>query len=234
MDDRSLKERFARRRFTALLVIMTIVLAGPPLISGFDITAGWFDLIMLLMLLVAILSLCFERSERLFALLFGIPTIVISTLGHGLSGSLGHSSIILGHLCGVVFVFGAAWLTIKRLFDAPTMTTDSLAGAACGYLFLGLGWSVAYSIIETLQPGSLAVGGSAVATPGNLPQQPYVLTYYSFVTLTTVGYGDITPVSPATRTLAWIEAITGQFYLAVIVAGLVSMLVAKQRQARGA
>jgi hypothetical protein len=48
-----------------------------------------------------------------------------------------------------------------------------------------------------------------------------VLTYYSFVTLTTVGYGDISPVSPATRTLAWVEAVTGQFYLAVIVAGLV-------------
>jgi hypothetical protein len=54
-----------------------------------------------------------------------------------------------------------------------------------------------------------------------------VLTYYSFVTLTTVGYGDINPVSPATRTLAWMEAVTGQFYLAVIVAGLVSLLAAK-------
>jgi voltage-gated potassium channel len=54
--------------------------------------------------------------------------------------------------------------------------------------------------------------------------------YYSFVTLTTVGYGDVTPISPTTRTFAWIEAITGQFYLAIIVAGLVSMLVAKTNQ----
>jgi uncharacterized membrane protein len=60
---------------------------------------------------------------------------------------------------------------------------------------------------------------------------PHVLTYYSFVTLTTVGYGDISPVSPATRTLAWMEAITGQFYLAVIVAGLVSVLAAKGKRA---
>jgi len=57
-----------------------------------------------------------------------------------------------------------------------------------------------------------------------------VLTYYSFVTLTTVGYGDISPVSPATRTLAWMEAITGQFYLAVIVAGLVSVLAARGKR----
>ena len=68
--------------------------------------------------------------------------------------------------------------------------------------------------------------------PGGEPSRPlpHVLTYYSFVTLTTVGYGDISPVSPATRTLAWMEAITGQFYLAVIVAGLVSVLAAKAKR----
>jgi Ion channel len=59
---------------------------------------------------------------------------------------------------------------------------------------------------------------------------PNVLTYYSFVTLTTVGYGDVTPISATTRTLAWIEAMSGQFYLAVIVAGLVSLIVANTSQ----
>ena len=57
-----------------------------------------------------------------------------------------------------------------------------------------------------------------------------MLTYYSFVTLTTVGYGDVTPISPVTRTFAWIEAITGQFYLAIIVAGLVSLLITNAKQ----
>jgi hypothetical protein len=56
------------------------------------------------------------------------------------------------------------------------------------------------------------------------------LTYYSFVTLTTVGYGDVTPISPTARTFAWIEAMSGQFYLAVVVAGLVSMIVANTAQ----
>jgi DNA-binding transcriptional LysR family regulator len=69
------------------------------------------------------------------------------------------------------------------------------------------------------------VGVAKVARP-----LPHVLTYFSFVTLATVGYGDISPVSPATRTLACMEAITGQFYLAVIVAGLVSVLVAKSKR----
>ena len=54
-----------------------------------------------------------------------------------------------------------------------------------------------------------------------------VLNYYSFITLATVGYGDVTPATPLARTLAWMEAITGQFYLAILVAGLVGFKVAQ-------
>jgi hypothetical protein len=116
------------------------------------------------------------------------------------------------------------------LFSNPALTFDSILGAVCGYLFLGLGWAVLYSMIEGHRPGSFEI--SPKLTTGSDPARPlpHVLTYYSFVTLTTVGYGDISPVSPATRTLAWVEAITGQFYLAVIVAGLVSVLVARGRR----
>jgi uncharacterized membrane protein len=82
-------------------------------------------------------------------------------------------------------------------------------------------------MIEGFRPGSFAISPKLV-TGGEVARPlPHALTYYSFVTLTTVGYGDISPVSPATRTLAWMEAITGQFYLAVIVAGLVSLLAAR-------
>ncbi len=63
------------------------------------------------------------------------------------------------------------------------------------------------------------------------PPLPHVLTYSSFVMLTAVGYGDISQVAPATHTLSWIEAVTGQFYLPVIVAGLVNVLAAKGKRA---
>ena len=138
--------------------------------------------------------------------------------------------LFAGHLCEVLFLFGASVLIVKSLFSARTPTFESILGAVCGYLFLGLAWAVLYSLIEGFRPGSFEISpklvtGGEVARP--LPQ---VLTYYSLVTLTTVGYGDISPVSPATRTLAWMEAVTGQFYLAVIVAGLVSVLAAKGKR----
>jgi hypothetical protein len=84
-------------------------------------------------------------------------------------------------------------------------------------------------MIEAFRPGSFQISQS-LQILGEDPQPHVVLIYYSFVTLTTVGYGDVTPVSPTARTLAWIEAITGQFYVAIIVAGLVSLFVARANQ----
>jgi hypothetical protein len=221
------RQAYGGRRFGVLLVILAALLAGPPVLLGFGLSGAWFDGLLALLLVAAIVSLCFERHQRLFALLLGTPTLLLSLGGHALPGEASVPVLLAGHLCEVLFLLGASVLIVKSLFGAPTLKFDSILGAVCGYLFLGLGWAVLYSIAEGLRPGSFEVSprlvrGGEVARP--LPQ---VLTYYSFVTLTTVGYGDVSPVSPATRTLAWVEAITGQFYLAVIVAGLVSVLAAK-------
>src|SRR5260370_41373312 len=114
-------------------------------------------------------------------------------------------------------------MIVKSLFNSRSLSLDSIFGAVCGYLFLGLAWAMSYSMIETFQPGSFQISQS-LRTSGEHPQ-PSVLMYYSFVTLATVGYGDVTPLSPTTRTFAWIEAIAGQFYLAIIVAGVAARCV---------
>lgn len=227
------RQVYSERRFGILLVILVVLLAGPPILLGFGLSAGWLDGLMALLMLAAILSLCFERRQRLFALLLGIPSILFYLGGHALSGKVTVWVLFFGHVCEVLFLFGAAGLIVKSLFNARSLTFDSIFGAVCGYLFLGLGWAVLYSMIESFRPGSFEISRSLIT--GSEPARPllHVLTYYSFVTLTTVGYGDIIAISPATRTFSWIEAITGQFYLAVIVAGLVSMLVTKTMRDEG-
>jgi hypothetical protein len=225
------RQPYSERRFGALLVILVALLAGPPVLLGFGLSAAWFDGMMALLLVAAILALCFERHQRLFALLLGIPTVLLSLGGHALPDEASAPVLLVGHLCEVLFLVGASVLIVKSLFSALTPTFDSILGAVCGYLFLGLAWAVLYSLIEGFRPGSFEISPKLV-TGGEVTRPlPHVLTYFSFVTLTTVGYGDINPVSPATRTLAWMEAVTGQFYLAVIVAGLVSLLAAKDKRA---
>lgn len=99
----------------------------------------------------------------------------------------------------------------------------------CAYLFIGLGIGMVFTIMESLEPHSF------VASTGGLPaeladpaRRPPALTYFSFVTLTTAGYGDIVPATPLTRILAALEAVLGQFYLAVLVAGLVGIRVSRR------
>jgi hypothetical protein len=227
------RRAYGERRFGVLLVVLAALLAGPPVLLGFGLSAARFDALTALLLVAAILSLCFERHQRLFALLLGTPTVLLSVGGHALPAGASAAVLLAGHLCEVLFLFGASVLIVRSLFSAPTLKFDSILGAVCGYLFVGLGWAVLYALVEGFRPGSFEIGPKLVAGGEVARPLPHVLTYFSFVTLTTVGYGDISPVSPAARTLAWVEALTGQFYLAVIVAGLVSVLTAKGKRAGG-
>jgi Ion channel len=223
-------QRYSERRFGILLLILLALLGGSPILVELGLSSRWYDGLMTLLMLAAILPLCFEPHQRLLALLLGVPTIIFSLGGFAFSGTVGAWAMFIGHFFEVLFFTCAAALIVRSLFNIRTMTVDSIFGAACGYLFLGLGWAVLYSMIEEFRPGSFAANLSLITSEDPPRVLPHVLTYYSFVTLTTVGYGDVTPISATTRTFAWIEAMSGQFYLAVVVAGLVSMIVANTSQ----
>src|SRR3954470_16360530 len=215
-----------------LLAFLIVSLAAPPVLFGFGFSGHWLDGLMSLLTLAAICSLCLEPRQRLFALLLGMPALIFSLGGQAVSGATGDVVQVVGQFCEMAFFFAAAGLVVKTLFNRLSISFDSVMGAACGYLFVGLGWAVCYSLIERFQPDSFKLSESLSELGDRSQTLPNLLTYYSFVTLTTVGYGDITPISPAACTLAWMEAITGHFYLGVIVAGLVSIIVANNSRSQ--
>jgi hypothetical protein len=116
----------------------------------------------------------------------------------------------------VVAILVIALVLLTQVFRAGPVNSYRLLGAIAVYLLFGVGWAHAYHLTGLLHPGSFTT------PPGEIPS---VLdwVYFSFITLTTVGYGDITPVRPIARTLAMGEALTGQLYLAVLIARLVAM-----------
>ena len=119
----------------------------------------------------------------------------------------------------VLFFSYVAFTLLRHVVRARVVDAEILFGAACVYLFFALVWGLAYELLETAQPGSLAVGGSPMAadTDGG------VIMYYSFVTLTTLGYGDVAPVSQFARLLAILEAVLGQLFMVFLVARLVGV-----------
>jgi hypothetical protein len=108
-------------------------------------------------------------------------------------------------------------LIVRQVFREGPITMHRVRGSVALYLLIGLVWAIAYDLIEVVQPGSFGVAagfhGSGLAALG----------YYSFTTLTTLGVGDVLPVSPVARSLTLLEALIGQLFPAILIARLVSM-----------
>ncbi len=114
--------------------------------------------------------------------------------------------VILGHI-------------LKR-HQSSTTTMDLIYGAISIYLMMGIAWSFLFMIVEAIEPGSFFIRPEQ-NIGGILNQADFI--YYSFATLTTLGYGDITPATSQARSLAILEAVTGTLYIAVLIARLVGL-----------
>ena len=125
----------------------------------------------------------------------------------------------------LVFCLASTWIAGKNLLLSGSVDVNKIIGAICIYLLLGLNWSIFYLFINMAIPGSFH-GLTATAVGNQLSE----LVYYSYVTMTTLGYGDLIPVKPLARTFAYLQAIVGQFYVAVLVAWLVGMYLSGKGQ----
>lgn len=123
----------------------------------------------------------------------------------------------------IAYVIVALTREILRQGDAVTL--DTIAGAACVYMLMGVIWANAYMLLEHLRPGSFIIPDDW-RLPGD--QVGPALVFFSYVTLTTVGYGDIRTAGPAAAGMAVVEAIVGQLFLAVTIARLVGQHLSKR------
>jgi hypothetical protein len=219
---------YIRWRYLVLLVTLLLALVGQPVSFGFSTPPHWFDILLLLVTIALLLSFCADKSRRLAALAFGVPAGLLSLGGHLLAEQPRDIVVLIGHGLAVAFFAWAAALIIASLFRIHSLSLDSVFGAIAGYLLLGMAWGVLYAMLDTIRPGSFDIADRLAAQVEAGDSRIHLFTYYSFITLTTVGYGDLTPVSSAARTCAWLEALTGQFYIAVLVAGLVGALLARR------
>ena len=124
---------------------------------------------------------------------------------------------ILDLLLMLLFFVGAAYRCSLQVLFSGNIDRNIIVGSVAIYLLLGLIWSILYLLALELSPGAFN-GIVKQDWTENFP----ISTYFSYVTLTTLGYGDVSPAEPVSRVLVYLEAISGTFYMAVVVASLVS------------
>ena len=125
----------------------------------------------------------------------------------------------------------AVGVILRNIFAEKAIAGDEVLGTVCGYLLAAGAWTHLYVLTEVLAPGAFSMA-PALTKPLSGPDREAVFYYFSLVTLTTMGYGDITPVRPPATVLATLEAVFGQFYIAVVVAQLVGLRLAQAFEPR--
>jgi hypothetical protein len=206
-----------------LLVSLLVLLAiGPWLNQRFERLAV-FELLLTLVMLSSIRRLSARPRQALIGVLLALPTITCLWL-RKLIPDVGLSEAALALL--LLFLLYTAVTVLLHILRAKRITMDVVSEAFSVYLLMGFAWGSIYSLIYLQIPGAfhLPEGAEPIVGPGITWDVPLdVLIYYSFVTLTTVGYGDVLPIATLARTMAVLEVVLGQFYLAVLIARLVGL-----------
>jgi hypothetical protein len=180
-------------------------------------------MLMTLVLLVAVLSI----AGRWRALV-GIVLVTPAVIGEWLNYWWPEETLIyvVTRAAGLLFIGFVVVELLRFIVYAPRVDAEVLCAAVAGFLLSGLAWSLAYNLLDRLDPNSFVFNLSSKSGDS---MNGFTSLYFSFITLSTVGYGDIVPASEVARMLAMVEAMFGMFYMAMLIARLVSLYSSKTR-----
>ena len=202
-----------RDRPVFLMVTLFLLLLVHPAFEGKPFAALVLSAFFTLILVSSALAVM--RQRRLFVAVccLGLPWVVLNWAGNLVS--LGPALDLLRLVVQTTFILFVVVVLVAKLLTTSTVTANTLCRAVSAYLLMGVAWAAMYGMLVLLDP-------NAFRTPsGDTSWAEYL--YFSFTTLTTLGFGDITPVSPYARSLVMVEAVIGPMYLAVLIARLVAM-----------
>ena len=207
------------RRFSMvqLLIALALLFFFFPFVEEIKDGDIIVSLLLSLVLLSAILAVASRGRTLTVALLLAIPAVAGRWLNHFQPHFLPPAIFLVAGIGLVAFVVVNLLGFVLR---APSVDVEVLCASISAYLMLGLIWTMAYWLVASVTPTAFAFN---TATGTKESMEGFNAFYFSFVTLSTVGYGDITPVSKVARMLAATEAMTGLLYVAVLIARLVGL-----------
>ena len=209
--------RFRRFSTVGLLISLVILLICAPFVEEFEGGDLVVTCLFSLVLLAGVLAVAERKGALVIAIVLALPAIVGRWINHFEPQIVSPVIFLTAALILIAFVVANL---LRFVFRAPSVGMEVLCASISAYLMLGLMWAVAYWLVDQLTPGGAF---SFNTNSGPRSMNGFTGFYFSFITLSTVGYGDITPVSRAARWLAAMEAMTGLLYVAVLIARLVAL-----------
>jgi len=211
------RPRFSRFSTVQLLIALALFFIWAPFVEeiqgGELIVSALFSLV----LLAGVVAVADSKRVLVIAIVLAIPAIAGRWINH-FRPDLAPPAVFL--TAGLVLIAFVVANLLRFVLRAPSVNAEVLCASISAYLMLGLMWTMAYWLVDQLTPGGAF---SFNTNAGTRSMNGFTGFYFSFITLSTVGYGDITPVSRIARWLAAMEAMTGLLYVAVLIARLVSL-----------
>ncbi len=221
---RKQRDSFQGNAFRNLLFFLLLYIVGSPFLTPYRSMAVFAHLSLSVVLFVAIYAVGKHQKHRPVTIALLLPLLILYWLGiYDLISFSRQGAYFLFAIYFGLLVYSYT-LQISR---ARKVTVNVLYAAFSLYLIIGLFWGSLYTLLNELRPG--AYSGTLLDTLQGSPV--HIFNYFSFVTLTTLGYGDITPQTPGASSLCQMEAIVGQFFTAVIVAWLMGMFISTNQAA---
>lgn len=221
MGEQIKQDPFEKLGYRNLLFFLLLYHFGSPFLAPYPSLAVLAHASLSFVLLFSVYAVQKKQGYRSAAMVFLLPVMVLYWLGiyDIFVFSMVGSYLILSLYFGLLVIsFSVQLGRVKRI------TIDVIFGALCIYLIIGLFWGALYALHYTISPGAYSGVLLDEAQGGMLS----IFNYFSMVTLTTLGYGDITPQTPGAGALCQMEATLGQFFTAVVVAWLVGNFVSER------
>jgi len=209
-------------RFLVLLISLILFFAIYPIVENYLVATLVLNLFFMLIIFSGVIAISDTRRPLLISLGLALLAVVFRWAHYFYQFDLW---LILEHSGNILFWAYIAVRMLKFILSQSNITAELIYAAVAVYFIFGLAWASVYQVIEISNPSSFSMSNAEASTQNFIFQ----MWYFSMVTLTTLGYGDISPITMTARVFVVLEAIMGQFYLAVLIASLIGRRVAQDK-----
>lgn len=220
-------ESWNKGTYFYLLLILMFTLFVLPLTSERISTSVLLDLVFSLIMLLGIYSLWHSRKVFWTGVIIMLPALVLRWVSYFIDSQLAYA---IAEISASVFLFFIFLMVISHILQEKKISLNTIYGGIVAYLFIALCFSTLYHGIYIFNNEAFLFNGALESIGKSLDEQTFGdFTYYSLITLSTVGYGEITPFSTYARFASALQGILGQLYLTIFLARLVGLHIAQHQ-----